>query len=147
MKCNLIDISVIILFQKKSNFPVTARDLIFYWKNTAFRRSHRRCLRLYQNKTLTQVFFCETCLVFTSSYFEQHLLFCPVWSLGVTAYKCPNIKNKNLKLTFFSLSRNRKISLCKEHFQGSSCNKSVNLGRRWTVKIDLCLTSFLIYNI
>ena len=30
VKCSLIDICVITLFQKKSNFPVTARDLIFY---------------------------------------------------------------------------------------------------------------------
>ena len=29
MKCSLIDICDIILFQKKSNFPVAARDLIF----------------------------------------------------------------------------------------------------------------------
>ena len=30
MKCSFIDICVIIIMQKKSNFPVTARDLIFY---------------------------------------------------------------------------------------------------------------------
>ena len=30
MKCSFIDICVIIIFKKKSNFPVTARDLIFY---------------------------------------------------------------------------------------------------------------------
>ena len=30
MKCRLIDICGTILFQKKRNFPVTTRDLIFY---------------------------------------------------------------------------------------------------------------------
>ena len=30
MKCSFIDICVIIIFKKKSNFLVTARDLIFY---------------------------------------------------------------------------------------------------------------------
>ena len=34
-KCIFIDICVIILFQKKNYFPVTARDLIFYLKHTA----------------------------------------------------------------------------------------------------------------
>ena len=43
MKCSFIDICVIIIFKKKSNFPVTARDLIFYWKHTTVRSCHRRC--------------------------------------------------------------------------------------------------------
>ena len=34
-KCSITDICVIIIFQKKHNFPVTARDLIFYLKHTA----------------------------------------------------------------------------------------------------------------
>ena len=105
-------------------------------EKNAVRSSNRRCSRLYQNETPAQVFSCGTCLVFTSSYFEQHLLFA-VWSLGVIAYKCRNTNNKNLKLTFFSFPRNRKIGLCKEHFQESSFNKPVDLGRRWTVKINL----------
>ena len=81
-----------------------------------------------------------------SSYFEQHLLFCVVWSLGVVAHKCRNTKNKNLKLTSFSLPRNRKIGLCEEHFEESCSSKPVDLGRRWTVKIKSCLISFFIYN-
>ena len=35
MKWSFIDICVVILFQKKSNFAVTARGLIFYEKHTA----------------------------------------------------------------------------------------------------------------
>ena len=34
-KCSFIDICVIIIFQKKNNFPVTTRDLVFYLKHTA----------------------------------------------------------------------------------------------------------------
>ena len=52
------------------------------------------------------------------------LLFC------VVTYKYGNTKNKNLNLTFFSLSRNTKIALCEEHFEESCFNKSANLGRR-----------------
>ena len=94
------------------------------------RSSHRRCSRLYQNETPAQVFSWETSLVFTSTYFEQHLFSCAVWSLGVVAYKYRNTKNKNLKLTFFSLPRNREIGLFEEDFEESCFNKSVDLGRR-----------------
>ena len=82
-----------------------------------------------------------------SSYFEQHQLFCVVWSLGTVAYKCRNTKNKNPKFTFFSVPRNRKIGLYEEHFEESCSSKPVDLGRRWTVKINSCLISFFIYNI
>ena len=34
-KCSFIDICVIIIFQKKNKFPVTARVLISFWKHTA----------------------------------------------------------------------------------------------------------------
>ena len=34
-KCSFIDNCVIIIFQKKNNFPVTAHDLIFYLKHAA----------------------------------------------------------------------------------------------------------------
>ena len=63
------------------------------------------------------------------------------------AYICRNTKNKNPNLTYFSLPRNRKIdkiwenrinrtdlpkiiALCKEHFEESWFNKSVDLKRR-----------------
>ena len=45
MKCNLIDIYDIILFQMGGNFPVTTPDLIFYWKHNGVRSSHWRCLQ------------------------------------------------------------------------------------------------------
>ena len=94
------------------------------------------------------MFSCETCLLFTSTYFEQHLLSCAVWSICVVAYKYRNTKNKNLKLTFFSLPKNRKIGVCEEHFEESCFNKSVDLKRRLMKSKDyLCLISFLIYNI
>ena len=34
-KCSFINICVIIMFQQKNNFPVTAGDLIFFLKHTA----------------------------------------------------------------------------------------------------------------
>ena len=52
-------------------------------------------------------------------------------------------------MTFFSLPRNRKITLCEEHFEESCFSKSVDLGRRLMKSkgINLYLISFLIYNI
>ena len=45
IKCSLIDISVIILF-RKSNFRVT-RDLEFYLKHAAVKRSHQTSSQIY----------------------------------------------------------------------------------------------------
>ena len=116
MECSLIDICVIILFQKKSNFPVTACDLIFcsqFWLQAAVRSSHRKCSRLYWNEAPTQVFCCETCLDFARTNFEQHLVSCAIWSLGVVAYKCHNIKNKNLNLTILAYQEIEKLAWVK----------------------------------
>ena len=43
MKCSFIDIWVIIMFKKNSNFTVTASDLVSYEKYDAARSSHQRC--------------------------------------------------------------------------------------------------------
>ena len=52
-------------------------------------------------------------------------------------------------MTFFSLPRNRKITLCEEHFEESCFSESVDLGRRLmkSKEINLYLISFLIYNV
>ena len=69
-------------------------------------------------------------LSFYKHLFWITLLSCAELSLGVVSYKCSNTKNNNLKLNVFSLLKNKKIGLCKEYFEESCFNKSVDLGRR-----------------